>query len=321
MNHTLKEELVEVFRKNGADLVRFGNVERFENEAVREIFPGTKTVIGAAFRVLRGARRGIEEGSTYYQYTTNGVETMEETIMPMALLRACAVLEDHGFEALPLRRNQTIMEEENSTNPEVDFNDIYRGKTAEKQLDFEACAVLCGLGERGLSGTLLTDDFGPFQRYVFVLTDAEIEPDPIVEPHLCDHCGECVKACPGHALSKEGKLDRWQCAAYYIGANMHYNPFMPAEFLRDHRRRSAAHTGTGTRGNEAHHLLPADETQLPGEHLRKGVRHRLLHPSGAERGAQAQVPYAVPQARSVETVAALRAEIVQPQASRLHMAP
>lgn len=84
MNHTLKEELVEVFRKNGADLVRFGNVERFENEAVREIFPGTKTVIGAAFRVLRGARRGIEEGSTYYQYTTNGVETMEETIMPMA---------------------------------------------------------------------------------------------------------------------------------------------------------------------------------------------------------------------------------------------
>ena len=231
MNHTLKEELVEVFRKNGADLVRFGNVERFENEAVREIFPGTKTVIGAAFRVLRGARRGIEEGSTYDQYTTNGVETMEETIMPMALLRACAVLEDHGFEALPQRRNQTIMEEENSTNPEVDFNDIYRGKTAEKQLDFEACAVLCGLGERGLSGTLLTDDFGPFQRYVFVLTDAEIEPDPIVEPHLCDHCGECVKACPGHALSKEGKLDRWQCAAYYIGANMHYNPFMPAEFL------------------------------------------------------------------------------------------
>ena len=64
-----------------------------------------------------------------------------------------------------------------------------------------------------------------------MLTDAEIEPDPIVEPHLCDHCGECVKACPGHALSKEGKLDRWQCAAYYIGANMHYNPFMPAEFL------------------------------------------------------------------------------------------
>ena len=42
MNHTLKEELVEVFRKNGADLVRFGNVERFENQAVREIFPGRR---------------------------------------------------------------------------------------------------------------------------------------------------------------------------------------------------------------------------------------------------------------------------------------
>ena len=54
MNHTLKDELVEVFRQNGADLVRFGNVERFENEAVREIFPETKTVIGAAFGLMNG---------------------------------------------------------------------------------------------------------------------------------------------------------------------------------------------------------------------------------------------------------------------------
>ena len=37
----------------------------------RQILPGTKTVIGLAFRVLRGIYRGIEEGSTYYQYTTS----------------------------------------------------------------------------------------------------------------------------------------------------------------------------------------------------------------------------------------------------------
>lgn len=263
MNHTLKEELVEVFRKNGADLVRFGNVERFENEAVRKIFPATKTVIGAAFRVLRGARRGIEEGSTYYQYTTCGVETLEETVMPMALLRACAVLEDHGFEALPQRRNQTVMEEEDSTNPEIEFQAIYRGKTAEKQLDFEACAVLCGLGERGLSGTLLTDDFGPFQRYVFLLTDAEIEPDPIVEPHLCDRCGKCVKACPGHAISEDGTLDRWQCATYYIGANMHYNPFMPAEFLA---------------GDPDRLSIIAGEAQLTPERAREVMEHITFYP-------------------------------------------
>ena len=42
-------------------------------------------------------------------------------------------------------------------------------------MDFPAAAVNCGLGEKGLSGSLLTDDFGPFQRYAFVLTDAEIE--------------------------------------------------------------------------------------------------------------------------------------------------
>ncbi|MBS1370578.1 MAG: 4Fe-4S binding protein [Lentisphaeria bacterium] len=261
--NTLKQELIDVFTRNGADLVRFGSAGRFEGEPVRTIFPGTRTVIGAAFRVLRGSRRGIEEGSTYYQYTTMGVETLEETVMPMALLRACAVLEDRGFEALPQRRNQTVMQQEEGTNPEVDFSEVYRGRAAENQLDFEACAVLCGLGERGFSGSLLTDDFGPFQRWVFLLTDAELEPDPVVEPHLCDKCRACVRACPGHALSEEGTRDRWQCAAYYIGANMHFNPFMPPEAFDGLPEKSAIITG---------------EAKLTPERAREVMRRTTFYP-------------------------------------------
>ena len=139
--NTLKQKIIDRFRRFGADLVRFGNAGRCRDPKVRQ---------------LRGARRGIEEGSTYYQYTTNAVEVLEENVMPIALLRVSALLEDCGFEALPQRRNQTVMQADDDTNFEVDYREIYRGRKAENQLDFEQCAVDCGLGERGLSGSILT---------------------------------------------------------------------------------------------------------------------------------------------------------------------
>lgn len=236
---TLKQRLVQTLQQSGADLVRFGNVARFSDPAVRKLFPTAQTVVGIACRQLRGTKRGIEEGSTYYQYTTCGLETLEETILPTLLLQACAILEDAGFNALPQKRNQTIMAETDSTNPEVDYREIYRGLTAETQLDFMKCAVECGLGEIGLSGSLLTDEFGPNQRFAFVLTDAPIEPDPIREPHLCDRCGKCRSGCPGNAISEDGQKDVWQCAAYYVGANRGKNPFLPKEAFQNEPDRDA----------------------------------------------------------------------------------
>ena len=154
--------------------------------------------------------------------------------MPIALLRLSNFLEEKGFTASPQRRNQTIRQEENGTNPEVAYDAISRGRRAENRMDFEAAAVKCGLGERGFHGALLTDDFGPFVRYVFILTDAELEADPIVVPHLCDRCGECAKGCPGHAIdAATGRRDDWRCAAYYIGANGLKNPFMPPDAFKD----------------------------------------------------------------------------------------
>jgi len=226
----MKDKIIELAKANGADIVGFAPASRFESDnPIFKIMPETKTVIGLAFRVLRGIYRGIEEGSTYYQYTTMAVENMEETIMPMAQLKVAMMIEEEGYIALPQRRHQQIMAEENSTNPEVAYDAIYRGKTAETQMDFLDTAVKCGLGEKGFHNVLLTDEFGPMVRYCFILTDAEIEETDVVKPHICDNCGKCKEACPGKAIDTDGNVDSWQCAVYYNGANGTKNPFMPPD--------------------------------------------------------------------------------------------
>ena len=150
-----------------------------------------------------------------------------------ASIRILYPRQNNSKEKLPRlitqRRHQQIMAEDNSTNPEVAYDAVYRSRSAEVQMNFLDAAVQCGLGEKGLHETLLTDEFGPMVRYCFILTDAELESTPVVEPHLCDKCGKCVKGCPGKAISETGEVDPWQCAVYYNGANGTKNPFMPPE--------------------------------------------------------------------------------------------
>ena len=241
----LKKQIEELAKRYDADIVGFAPADRFEkDDAIFKIMPNVKSVIGLGFRVLRGIYRGVEEGTTYYQYTTMGVENLEETVMPLALINVSNFIEDSGFEAIPQRINPLIQNAPDKTNPEVDYTDMRRGVTAENQIDFLECAVKCGLGEKSMINTLLTKDYGPFIRYCFILTDMELEPSPLKTKSLCDSCGECIKACPGKAIDNGGKLDSWRCAVYYNGANGSKNPFMPPDAFRDFENRLGIINGT-----------------------------------------------------------------------------
>jgi len=265
----VRESIIQCAKRFDADIIGFACAKRFdENDAIFRIFPQVKTVIGLGFRVLRGIYRGVEEGSTYYQYTTMGVENLEETVMPLALINVSNLIEDEGFEAIPQRKNQLIMNRYDGTNPEMDYTDIYRGITAENQLDFEDCAVKCGLGEMSIRGTVLNRDYGPFIRYCFILTDAEIEETPLCVDGLCDGCGECIKACAGNAIADNGKVDEWRCAVYYNGASGEKNPFMPPDAYPDFEDRTDIIKGIAKIDTEkAKRIMDATYFYPPAKHF------------------------------------------------------
>jgi ferredoxin len=231
--------------ENGADLVGIGAIECFAGAAPekdpRFIAPRAKSIIGLGFRVLRGALRGVEEKTHFYQLPEMGIVHIAEVHAPTVLRRVACLLEDHGFEgvvqrAVPDRRRG----DDPGTNPErvstfkIRHSDaVAPGRPAPDVLmDFNQAARICGLGEVGLGGIFLTTRFGPLQRFAFILTDAELETDPVAEPALCDRCGACVAACPGRALSDKGELDEWQCAAYRMGADAKGNPFLDPDAVR-----------------------------------------------------------------------------------------
>jgi NAD-dependent dihydropyrimidine dehydrogenase PreA subunit len=71
-------------------------------------------------------------------------------------------------------------------------------------LHLRIAAYLCGLGEIGFSKMFLSPQFGPRCRVGMVLTDVELEPDPIYDgPQLCNRCMACIKACPGQCFDPE----------------------------------------------------------------------------------------------------------------------
>jgi len=51
----------------------------------------------------------------------------------------------------------------------------------------------------------LSPEYGPRQRFQLVLTDLELEPDPLLQQPICGLCCKCVDACPLGALDGEAE--------------------------------------------------------------------------------------------------------------------
>lgn len=233
----------------GADIVGFGDIQNYVNTSAqrdpRHILPNARSVLGFAFRVPRALYETAERGYQYINLTSFAVKLIDEELSEIFLLKMAAFIENEGYDACVQRRVSNLrIKGDKTQNPEV--TDTYELEYAEPVapdrpapeviIDFNEAARVCGMGMAGLTGSVLTPRFGPFQRFVFIITDMPLEAyDAPVTEGLCDKCMACARACNGRAISASG-LDTWQCSVYYRGAHRS-NPYITPDTLKNNARR------------------------------------------------------------------------------------
>jgi NAD-dependent dihydropyrimidine dehydrogenase PreA subunit len=190
----------------GADAVSIGNIERWEGAPTqmdpRQIMPECKSVVGMAFRVMRGSLRGIEEGTFFSNYSAMGYGGLTYLYIPMTVMNLAKSIEDRGYEAIPYGHQSDWRAIDAEGHIGGGSRPVAPGRAApDVMVHLRIAAYLCGLGEIGYSKMFLSPQFGPRNRVGILLTDVKLEPDPIYNgPKLCNKCMACVKACPGGCI-------------------------------------------------------------------------------------------------------------------------
>ena len=233
------QEIKALAKQLGADIVGIGSIDRWEGAPSqmdpRQIMPRAKSIIAMGFRVFRGSLRGIEEGTYFSNYSAMGYGGITYLYMPMTVINLCKVIEDEGYEAVPMGHQSDWRGIDNKGFLRENYSrPVAPGKPQpDIMVNLRIAAVLCGLGEIGYSKMLLTPEFGPRVRVGIIITEMELEPDPIMEPGtLCNRCMACVRECPGGCIPKDrtvkvnlaGKDVEWadvdmvKCGQTFVGA-------------------------------------------------------------------------------------------------------
>ncbi|MBU0715274.1 MAG: hypothetical protein KJ964_07955 [Verrucomicrobia bacterium] len=227
-SNEIKEELRSYALKNGADMLGFANIDRFndapEEYHPRNIYPKVKTVVVMGIRVLRGLMESLDN-NCYIPYNAHGYGGINEQFMRDLKQKVACWLEDHGCSGVPVIQWTGAPHQE----------PIMCHRTA---------AVAAGLGEFGWSKVFLSKRFGPLQRFGIVLTDADLPSDPLQLDNLCDKCMACARACPGKAISnkesvainldgreiRHAKVDMYRCTVAHHGGLAETHPCAPDNF-------------------------------------------------------------------------------------------
>lgn len=270
----------------GADLVGIGSIDRWKDvpatENPKEIMPRAKSVICIGFRIHRGVLRGAEEGTYYSAYTLSGFDDINRIAAPMIQRRLTSFIENYGYEAVPVMYYSKSLG--TNTGAAAQRADGSYKSAPEVFFNFRTGGVLCGVGEIGHSRMLLTPQFGPAQRVYFIVTEADLDADPIISG-ICDHCMECVRHCPAKALQLEASdsidipgvttmrrssLDTTKCRLAHVSGGL--SPYAPQEI-----KQYVQNIVDGTDGHNA------DGTSYPTpQEIKKYVTDKVSYAANAQ---------------------------------------
>jgi len=187
----LTEQVKELARDKGADLVGIAAVSRFEEAPENRhpcfYLPQAQSVVVVAMRVSLGMLRNVAEGRDVYTYQGHALKAINAELDMIAYYLS-NFIERQGYEACPIPANAP------------------RDPMFRWGLSHRHAAVAAGMGELGQHQLLLTPELGGKQKLVSIITDAPLEPDPLVKHQICDHCNLCVDICPTEAMTA-GRFD------------------------------------------------------------------------------------------------------------------
>ncbi len=136
------------------------------------------------------------------------------------------MLEEYGYKSLylPTTYGMTL------SWPGNYIWDFPKMKSGGGPFSHRHAAVAAGLGMFGRNNLFMTEKYGSRVRLVSIITEAELEPDPMLEEQIClgEKCNKCVKSCPSGAFTEETyeynvgtatvqvcKMDIEKCRGYY----------------------------------------------------------------------------------------------------------
>lgn len=194
-----RDEIKELFFSMGADLCGIAGIDRFggapEGFHPTDVLPTCKSVISFACRFPAGVLACTN--SIPYTLVRNTITPKMDKIA----MECCVELEKQGILAVPIPTNYGRFDEKTGRN---------RSIVSQKH-----AAQAAGLGSIGRHSLLITKEFGSMVWLGCVLTEAELEPDAMLEP-VCNDCGLCVDACPIGALENV-EMAQQKCWDYAFG--------------------------------------------------------------------------------------------------------
>lgn len=175
---TLSERLKKELTAAGASLVGFADLSSLP-QVQRD---GFGYAVSIAIAVKPEIINGIGTGPTkeYYDeyYRLNG-------LLDDLNKKAAGIIAESGYNVLPKVRSSV----------KIDYKDH------STILPHKTVATRAGLGWIGKCAMLVTPQYGSAVRITSVLTDAPLESGEPINKSRCGACSNCVRNCPGEALS------------------------------------------------------------------------------------------------------------------------
>lgn len=201
----MKNQIKEFILSIGADVCGVANVDRFSEAPAgfhpTDIFPNSKSVIVLGIALPKGLTK-VESRLIYGHFNYGTCPNVD-----WVSFRAAKEIERlYSGYAVPLPADgpYEYWDEEKLEG---------RGLISMKH-----AAVLAGIGTLGKNTLLLNEKYGNLLTLGAVLTDLNLDSDPLAESICIEGCNMCIKNCPSQALDGQ-RANQTKCRPNTYGTN------------------------------------------------------------------------------------------------------